>query len=297
MQSLTPLALVTGASSGIGLSFARRRAARGDPMIVVGRRQQRLDALAAEFPAVNIRPVVADLASAAGIAAVAELCRREPLTLLINNAGGAHYMPFTTLPPEKASELLQVKCIAPTLVAHAAVAGMLAFGATAPPGQAPGRAIYVATISHLVSMSLALHEELGSAGLRVQALCPSIVATEFHERQGMDLSALARMSADNVVTASLRALDLGEVLCAPGVENATLLANVFKANLAAFGAQSPQLAARYDKRYPLQPAARQPTGRPPKEIRGRPAGLTIKARAKSLLRPAWHRQTAFAYCL
>lgn len=167
MQSLTPLALVTGASSGIGLSFARRLAARGDPMIVVGRRQQRLDALAAEFPAVNIRPVVADLASAAGIAAVAELCRREPLTLLINNAGGAHYMPFTTLPPEKASELLQVKCIAPTLLAH------------------------VAALSHLVSMSLALHEELGSAGLRVQALCPGIVATEFHERQGMDLSALA----------------------------------------------------------------------------------------------------------
>lgn len=94
-------------------------------------------------------------------------------------------------------------------------------------------------------MSLALHEELGSAGLRVQALCPGIVATEFHERQGMDLSALARMSADDVVTASLRALDLGEVLCAPGVENATLLADVFKANLAAFGAQSPQLAARY----------------------------------------------------
>ncbi|MGL9724478.1 SDR family NAD(P)-dependent oxidoreductase [Sodalis sp. (in: enterobacteria)] len=259
MQSLTPLALVTGASSGIGLSFARRLAARGYPLIVVGRRQQRLDALATEFPAVNIRPVVADLACAAGIVAVAELCRREPLTLLINNAGVAHYMPFTTLPPEKASELLQVKCIAPTLLAHAAapgmvarsggtlinVAGMLAFGATAPLGQAPGRAIYVAALAHLVSMSLALHEELGSAGLRVQALCPGIVATEFHERQGMDLSALARMSADDVVIASLRALDLGEVLCAPGVENATLLADVCKANLAAFGAQSPQLAARY----------------------------------------------------
>lgn len=88
-----------------------------------------MDALAAEFPAVNIRPVVADLASAADIAAVAELCRWEPLTLLINNAGVAHYMPFTTLPPEKASELLQVKCIAPTLLADVCKANLAAFGA------------------------------------------------------------------------------------------------------------------------------------------------------------------------
>lgn len=151
--------------------------------------------------------------------------------MLINNAGVAHYMSLTALPSEKSSELLQVKCVAPTLLAYAAapgmatrggdtiinVAGMLAFGATAPLGQAPGRAIYVAALSHLVSLSLALHEELSPAGLRIQALCPGIVATEFHERQGMDLSAMVRMTADEAVTASLRGLDLGEVICAPGV--------------------------------------------------------------------------------
>jgi uncharacterized protein len=87
-----------------------------------------------------------------------------------------------------------------------------------------------------------LHEELKSHGLKVQALCPGVVATEFHERQGLDLSVVPRMSADDVVTASLRGLQLGEVVCAPGVENRELLEAVFTADLAAFGAQAPQLA-------------------------------------------------------
>jgi hypothetical protein len=72
-----------------------------------------------------------------------------------------------------------------------------------------------------------------------------VVATEFHERQGFDLSAVPRMSAEDVVTASLRGLELGEIVCAPGVERADLLQSVFEADLAAFGAQSPELARRY----------------------------------------------------
>jgi short-subunit dehydrogenase len=81
--------------------------------------------------------------------------------------------------------------------------------------------------------------------VRVQALCPGVVATEFHERQGLDLSKVPRMSAEEVVTASLRGLRLGEVVCAPGVEKLELLAAVFQADLAAFAAQAPALAERY----------------------------------------------------
>jgi len=88
-------------------------------------------------------------------------------------------------------------------------------------------------------------EELKPHGVRVQALCPGVVATEFHARQGLDLSSMPRMSADDVVTASLRGLELGDVVCAPGVERTDLLDAVFSADLAAFGAQTPQLAERY----------------------------------------------------
>jgi hypothetical protein len=74
----------------------------------------------------------------------------------------------------------------------------------------------------------------------VQVVCPGVVATEFHERQGLDLSTVPRMSAADVVTASLRGLELGGTVCAPGVGDASLLDAVFQADLGAFGAQSPE---------------------------------------------------------
>ena len=231
----------------------------GYDLIVVGRRAERLGELVAEFPDSAVRAVTADLATEAGIASVAALCGREPLSLLVNNAGVAHYMAFTDLPAEKAAELLHVKVLAPSLLACAAapgmiargagtivnVAGMLAFSGPAPLTHGAGRATYVGTLAYLVALTQALHEELKATGLKVQVVCPGIVATEFHERQGMDLSKFPRMTAEDVVTASLRGLELGEVVCAPGVERADLLDAIFKADLAAFGAQSPQLAERY----------------------------------------------------
>jgi hypothetical protein len=89
-------------------------------------------------------------------------------------------------------------------------------------------------------MTQILHEELQSEGLRIQVLCPGVVATEFHQRQGPDLSAVPRMSAEDVVTASLRDLELREVVCPPGVEEAGLLQAVSQADLAALGAQRPR---------------------------------------------------------
>ncbi len=81
--------------------------------------------------------------------------------------------------------------------------------------------------------------------LTLLADLPAGKAVELHERQGLDLSAVRRMSADDVVSASLRGLQLGETVCAAGVDNASLLDAVFQADLSAFGAQSPELAERY----------------------------------------------------
>ena len=192
--------------------------------------------------------------------AIAAVCATQPLTMLVNNAGLAHYMPFAELPAVQARELVHVKVVAPTMLARAAVpgmvargegtiinvSGMIAFSGPAPLAQLPlRRAVYAGTLACLVAMTQALHEELMSDGLKVQVLCPGVVATEFHERQGLDLSAVPRMSAQDVVTASLRGLELGEVVCAPGVQDASLLEAVSQADLAAFGTQSPELAERY----------------------------------------------------
>ncbi|NNM63373.1 MAG: SDR family NAD(P)-dependent oxidoreductase [Burkholderiales bacterium] len=254
------LALVTGASSGIGRAFAHRLGSDGYDLIVVGRRRDRLDELVAALPDVVVRPLVADLGTDVGIQVVANLCAGEELSLLVNNAGVAHYMPFTELPAEKANELLHVKVVAPTMLARAAapgmasrgagaiinVAGMLAFSGPASLEKLPlRRAVYTGALAHIVALSQVLHEELKPYGLRVQALCPGVVATEFHQRQGIDLSAIPRMSPEDVVTASLCGLALGEVVCAPGVERAELLEAVSSAGLAAFAAQAPRLAERY----------------------------------------------------
>ena len=258
---MNKLALVTGASSGIGQAFARRLAADDYDLIAVGRRRDRLEELAASLTnvKVQVQVLVADLSTDDGADAVAEVCASRPLTMLVNNAGVAHYMPIAQLPAGKAAELVHVKVVAPTMLIRAAVpgmlargegtiinvAGMIAFSGPALQAQLPRRAVYAGTLAHLVAMTQVLHQELAPEGLSIQVLCPGVVATEFHERQGLDLSAVPRMSAADVVTASLRGLELGEVVCAPGVQDASLLQVVAQADLAAFAAQSPELASRY----------------------------------------------------
>lgn len=253
------LALVTGATSGIGAAYAERLAADGHDLVIVGRQRERLERFAESHPDVDVRTVVADLSTLEGIETVAEICASEPLTMLVNNAGVAHYMPLADLPVDKATELVNVKVLAPTLLTRAAVAGMqeraegaiinvagmIAFSGPAPHAVMPRRAVYGASLAYLVAMAQTLSAELEGTGVTVQVVCPGVVATEFHTRQGMDLSAMPRMSADDVVTASLRGLELGETVCAPGVEDANLLKAIFDADLAAFGGQSPQLAERY----------------------------------------------------
>ncbi|MCD2197608.1 SDR family NAD(P)-dependent oxidoreductase [Actinomycetospora endophytica] len=256
---MSPLALITGATSGIGKAFAERLAADGHDLVLVGRNTERLDAFVAEHPERAVETVAADLATDDGVGQVADVVANRPLDLLVNNAGVAHYMPLADLPVDKARELLGVKVVAPTMLSRAAVggmiergsgaivnvAGMIAFSGPAAASVMPRRAVYGGALAHLVAFSQLLAAELEDTGVKIQVLCPGVVATEFHQRQGVDLSAVPRMSADDVVTAGLRGLELGEVVCAPGVEDTALLDAVSSADLAAFGGQSPRLAARY----------------------------------------------------
>ena len=175
---MNKLALVTGASSGIGNAFAQRLAGDGYDLVVVGRRVDRLEALAASLTNVDVEALVADLSTDEGLDAVAEVCASQPLTMLVNNAGVAHYMPITELPAEKARELVHVKVVAPTMLVRAAapgmvvrgegtivnVAGMIAFSGPAPQGRLPHRAVYAGTLAHLVAMTQALQRSCTGKG-------------------------------------------------------------------------------------------------------------------------------------
>lgn len=256
---MSTIALVTGATSGIGNAFAERLAANGHDLVIVGRRKERLAAFVDAHPEIEVEAIAADLSTDEGIATVAEIAGTRPIGVLVNNAGVAHYMPLAELDADRASELVHVKVAAPTMLTRAAlpgmlergdgtiinVAGMIAFSGPAPSSVMPRRAVYGAALAATVAMSQLLSAELEDTPIRVQALCPGIVATEFHEVQGLDMSSVPRMSAQDVVTASLRGLELGEIVTAPGVEDTSLLDAVFKADLAAFAGQRPELATRY----------------------------------------------------
>jgi short-subunit dehydrogenase len=256
-------ALVTGASSGIGAAYAERLAADGWALVAVARRRDRLDALAKRLEAVHgaeVQVVEADLATANGLDRVLAVADDAPLDLLVNNAALAHYMPFAELPPEAARELVELNVLAPVLLSRAVVpqmlaqqdgaivnvASLLAFSGAWEAPHMPKRAVYASTKSFLVTFTQVLAQELAGTGVRVQVLCPGVVRTEFHSRQGMDMAGRTRMEPDDVVAASLRDLEQGVVVSIPGLEDETALAAVEAAQaglLGSTGAVAP--ASRY----------------------------------------------------
>ena len=224
-------ALVTGASSGIGETFARRLAERGTALVLVARREDRLKALAGELP-VPTEVLAADLGDPddlrrveARVAATA-----DPVDLLVNNAGFGTTGPFATLPVEREEEEIRVNVLAVVRLTRAALPGMVerkqggvvnvsSLAAFQPD---PGNATYGATKAFVLSFSEALAEELRTTGVTVQALCPGYTRTEFQTTAEYETSRIPKavwQRPDQVVDASLDALDRGKAVCVPGAHN------------------------------------------------------------------------------
>lgn len=237
------LAMVTGASSGIGEAYAERLAADGWSLLVVARRRERLNELASRLRdahGATVRAIEADLGRSEDVQRVCEEIEAAPLGMLVNNAGLAHYMPFAELPSARARELVDVNVLAPVLLTRTALDGMLArsegsiinvasllaFSGAEQAPILPQRAVYAATKSFLVSFSQVLAGELAESGVRVQVVCPGVVRSEFHSRQGMDMSAVPRMEPDQVVEASLADLANGVVVSVPGLADTDALTHL-----------------------------------------------------------------------
>lgn len=255
--------MVTGASSGIGEAYAERLAADGWDLMIVARRVERLDQLAArlrEAHGVRVDAIGADLSRADEISSISAAVAAAPLEMLVNNAGLAHYMPFAELPSAVARELLEVNIVAPVVLSRAAVPGMiergggsiinvaslLAFSGEAEEPFFPKRAVYASTKSFIVTFSQVLAHEVREQGVRVQVVCPGVVRSEFHTRQGMDMSNVSRMEPQDVVRASLRDLDDGAVVSVPGLEDTDALAELRSAHVELLGAtRVKDLPSRY----------------------------------------------------
>lgn len=266
MTPAHPLALVTGASSGIGAAFAERLAADGYDLVVVARRKERLEEIAARLGqehGVEVKVLAADLTKSDQRQRVEDRLRTsERLALLVNNAGAGRYRPFVELSREDAQAILELEAVTPVLLTHAAlsamvkrgrgavinVASLLAFSGSLPPGQGmPQRATYAGGKSLIATFTRTLAHELEGTGVRAMVCCPGIVATEFHTVQGMDLSHLPRMSPEDVARAAMAGLAAGETLCVPGLEDLGRLEELVAAEraLLAAAARQTEIASRY----------------------------------------------------
>ena len=226
----TPVALVTGASAGLGEEFARQLAAKGRRLVLVARRKARIDALAEELG--NARAVELDLSQpgAAG-ALLADIIRHgETVDLLVNNAGFGLAGRFAELDPKRQREMIDLNCGALSELAQAVLPGMIERGhggilnvaSTAAFQPGPGMAVYFATKAFVLSFSEALHDEMKAHGIKVSCLCPGPTRTEFRSVSGFDPKGrLAKLAADaaSVVRAGLNGLDRNRAVVVPGLSN------------------------------------------------------------------------------
>ena len=201
---MKPVALITGASSGIGLELARVFAAHGHELVLVARRHDRLDDLATEIAASGRpRPTVltADLERREGAAKIAaELATRslEP-AFVVNNAGFGLSGAAAALSRDEQLGMIDLNVRALTELSLMFVdslahhrGGILNVASIAAFLPGPGMAVYYATKAYVLSFTEALHRELSSRGVRVTALCPGPVPTEFQARSQMQLNSAAR---------------------------------------------------------------------------------------------------------
>jgi short-subunit dehydrogenase len=222
-------ALVTGASSGIGASFARALDARGYSLLLVARRRERLEALAATLRRAEV--LTADLGDEAEVARVAAYAQSlGDVELVVNNAGYATNGDFFALDDAREVAMVKVNALAPMLLAQKLVPPMIArksggvinVASIAAFQPVPYMATYGATKSFLLSWSEALSYELRTTGVRVTCVCPGPTATEFFAVAAVD-PMMARlphvMSADDVVARTLDAFDDGRAVLVPGLIN------------------------------------------------------------------------------
>lgn len=231
------VALVTGASSGIGTEIARELAARGHGLALAARREERLRELAAELAerhgvrADTYRVDLGDAAERESLEArIAEAGTR--VDVLVNNAGLGDTGDFHTRPRERLTGMVELNCAALTDLQARYLPGMVERGegaviniaSTASFQPIPSNAVYAATKAFVLSMSEAVHGELGGTGVTVTAVCPGPVKTEFVADAGMEgaedrLPGFVWLEADQVAEAAVEAAEKGKRAVVPGTFN------------------------------------------------------------------------------
>jgi len=216
-----PVALVTGASSGIGRSFAELLAAKGLDVVIVARRRQRLQELAARLQSqygVTVTVLEADLAAADAAQRIVDATAALDIGLLVSNAGFGFKGAYDSAEPAAMAEVLMVNCHTPMLLARGFVprlrqrgrGGLLFTSSVEGLLGGPYSAVYAASKGFINSLGEGLWAELTPDGISVLTLCPGATDTEAPRKQGIDPATLRHlMSPDDVARLALENLDNG----------------------------------------------------------------------------------------
>jgi len=230
LEQKNGVALITGASSGIGATYADRLARRGYDLILVARNKTRLKALAARLKSETGRSVKvlrADLSNKAELVKVEATLRDDPrITVLVNSAGIATLAPLLNADVEKMEDIIDLNITALTRLTYAAAPAFVTRGAGtiinigSVVGISPEtlNGVYGATKAYVLALSHSLQHELADKGLRIQEVLPGATATEAWELAGMpyqNLPAEIVMSPEDLVDAALVGLDQGELVTIP----------------------------------------------------------------------------------
>jgi short-subunit dehydrogenase len=233
-----PIALVTGASSGIGESLARLLAERGHDLVLVARDRGRLDALGKEVESAfnaTVQVLPADLTDADQLATVEARChdRTAPLDVVVNNAGFGTFGPLHTLDIDTEAREIQLNVVALVRLTHAAATEMverrrgaiLNVSSLAGFQPGPSNATYGATKAFITSFTEAVHEELKGTGVSVTVLCPGFTRTGFQAAANVPAEAVPGFmwqEADAVARVGLDALAKNRAVAIPGGLNKVL---------------------------------------------------------------------------
>ena len=255
------VALVTGASSGIGAVYADRLAARGYDLILVARRVDRLAALCTQIAkahGVKAEPVVADLTQEQDVARIETIVATQgDLQILVNNAGVARLAPAAQTSANEALAQINLNITALMRLTQAELPAFVTrkqgliinIASALAVHSLPISAIYSGTKAFVLQYSRGLQQELADTGVKVQLVLPASTSTELWDLSGVPLAALNKdtlMTTEHMVDAALAGLDQGETITWPSVADASLWEKYDAARSALFaGTQAGKPAPRY----------------------------------------------------
>lgn len=230
---MADLALITGASSGLGEEFARIHAARGGDLVLVARREERLKALRDRLHqehGVEVMVLARDLSVPGAARSLLEELKDFPVEMLINNAGFGGHGFFAEQEWETVRDMIRLNIETLTGLSHGVLPGMIERGSgsimnvASLAGFLPGplQAVYYATKAYVLSFSEALANEVRDQGVIVSALCPGATETEFFDRAGMDGVVVRKFgvaSCRKVADFGYRSLLKGKTVAVPGFAN------------------------------------------------------------------------------